>query len=319
MADPTRTNSIADRILIKEKSEPRKKTIWTQIGQSWQAYVLLAPIFIVMIIFVYYPPILGLVRGFFNWAPNKEPIFVGFKNFVAYFIYNESGREISNMFKLLSFNMISGVIAPFIMAELIFSIRSAVSKEVYRLAMVIPILVPGVVFLLLWRHIYDANIGPINGILDAVGLHNLTQDWLGNPSTALYAIMGVGFPWVSGISTLIILGGLAQMPDSVFDASLMDGCTGLRRWVMVDLPLTLSQVRLLIILGVINGVTSIQNILILTRGGPGYATSVPALRMWLRAFTTNEYGVGSAIGVLLFIASMGLTLLISKFLKPYNE
>jgi raffinose/stachyose/melibiose transport system permease protein len=259
------------------------------------------------------------VRGFFNWAPNKEPIFVGFKNFMAYFIYNESGREISNMFKLLSFNMISGVVAPFIMAELIFSIRSAVSKEVYRLAMVIPILVPGVVFLLLWRHIFDANIGPINGLLDAVGLSNLTRDWLGNPSTALYAIMGVGFPWVSGISTLIILGGLAQMPDSVFDASLMDGCTGLRRWLMVDLPLTLSQVRLLIILGVINGVTSIQNILILTRGGPGYATSVPALRMWLRAFTTNEYGVGSAIGVLLFIASMGLTLLISKFLKPYNE
>lgn len=297
----------------------RKYSIWTQIRYSWQAYALLAPIFIILIIFVYYPPFLGLVRAFFNWAPNKEPVFVGFENFVRYFKYPESGRELTNMTKLMSFNLISGVVMPFIMAELIFSIRSNVTKEVYRLAMVIPMLVPGVVFLLLWRYIYDANIGPINGLLEMTGLGVLKRDWLGDPATALYAIMGVGFPWVSGISTLIVLGGLAQMPESVFDASLLDGCTGVRRWIMVDLPLSLSQIRLLVILAVINGVTSMQNVLILTRGGPGYATSVPALRMFVRAFTTNEYGVGSAIGVLLFIAAMGMTLIINRFLRSSND
>lgn len=109
------------------------------------------------------------------------------------------------------------------------------------------------------------------------------------------------------------------MPESVFDASLLDGCTGVRRWIMVDLPLSLSQIRLLVILAVINGVTSMQNVLILTRGGPGYATSVPALRMFVRAFTTNEYGVGSAIGVLLFIAAMGMTLIINRFLRSSND
>jgi raffinose/stachyose/melibiose transport system permease protein len=313
-----REKSMVTNIRIEKEFTPRKNSIWAEIRRSWQAYALLSPVFIVLIIFVYYPPLLGLVRAFFNWSPNQVPTFVGLKNFVSYFVYSESGREIANMTKLLGFNMISGVIAPFIMAELIFSIRSSMSKEMYRLAMVIPILVPGVVFLLLWRHIYDANIGPINGLLEGIGLASLTRDWLGDPATALYAIMGVGFPWVSGITTLIILGGLAQMPDSVFDASLLDGCTGMRRWVMVDLPLTLGQVRLLIILAVINGITSIQNILILTRGGPGYATSVPALRMFLRAFTTNEYGVGSAIGVMLLIASMGMTILISRYIRP-NE
>ncbi len=318
MAGQPRSTAIQDHIRIKNQRTQSKYSIWIQIRRSWQAYALLAPIFIILIIFVYYPPLLGLVRAFFNWAPNKEPVFVGLQNFVQYFDYDESGREIANMTKLMSFNLLSGVVVPFIMAELIFSIRSSVAKEVYRLAMVIPMLVPGVVFLLLWKHIYDANIGPINGFLEFIGLSVLKQDWLGNPATALYAIMGVGFPWVSGISTLIVLGGLAQMPESVFDASLMDGCTGFRRWVLVDLPLTLSQVRLLLILAVINGITSMQNILILTRGGPGYATSVPALRMFVRAFTTNEYGVGSAIGVLLFVAAMGMTLLINRFIRPYN-
>jgi len=319
MAGQVNLTSLNEQVRLKKEITPRKYSIWAQVLRSWQAYALLAPIFIIMIVFVYYPPLLGLVRAFFNWAPNKEPVFVGFANFVSYFQYAESGREIANMTKLMSFNLISGVVVPFVMAELIFSIRSSASKEVYRLAMVIPILVPGVVFLLLWKHIYDANIGPINGLLEAIGLGLLKRDWLGDPATALYAVMGVGFPWISGISTLIVLGGLAQMPESVFDACLLDGCTGPRRWVMVDLPLSLSQVRLLIILAVINGITSIQNILILTRGGPGYATSVPALRMFLRAFTTNEYGVGSAIGVTLFVVAMGMTLLINRFVRPYNE
>lgn len=319
MPEQISSNAMVDQVHPTKSRAAKKITLWTRIRRSWQAYALLAPIFIVMLIFVYYPPVLGLVRAFFNWAPNKEPIFVGFQNFIAYLTYNESGRELTNMTKLLSFNLISGVLAPFIMAELIFSIRSNAAKEVYRLAMVIPILVPGVVFLLLWKHIYDANLGPINGLLNLVGLNALTRDWLGDPATALYAVMGVGFPWISGISTLIVLGGLAQMPDSVFDAALLDGCTGVQRWVRIDLPLILSQVRLLVILAVINGITSIQNILILTRGGPGYATSVPALRMFLRAFTTNEYGVGSAIGVLLFVIAMGITLLINRFLRPYNE
>jgi raffinose/stachyose/melibiose transport system permease protein len=319
MPEQISSNAMADQVHSTESRAVKKITLWTRIRRSWQAYALLAPIFVVMLIFVYYPPVLGLVRAFFDWAPNKEPIFVGFQNFVAYLTYEESGRELTNMAKLLSFNLISGVLAPFIMAELIFSIRSNAAKEVYRLAMVIPILVPGVVFLLLWKHIYDANLGPINGLLNLVGLNALTRDWLGDPATALYAIMGVGFPWISGISTLIVLGGLAQMPDSVFDAALLDGCTGIKRWARVDLPLILSQVRLLVILAVVNGITSIQNILILTRGGPGYATSVPALRMFLRAFTTNEYGVGSAIGVLLFVIAMGITVLINRFLRPYNE
>jgi raffinose/stachyose/melibiose transport system permease protein len=310
---------MADRTRTKEKRKLPVNIIWAQVRRSWQAYALLAPIFIIMGIFVYYPPLLGIVRAFYNWAPGKVPVFVGLANFKAYFVYSESGREITNAAKLLCFNLISGVAVPFLMAELIFSVRSTGGKETYRLAMVIPMLVPGVVYLLLWQHIYDPNLGPINDFLVAIGLKYLKRDWLGDPATALYAIMGVGFPWVSGISTLICLGGLAQMPESVFDACLMDGCTGLQRVVTIDLPLVLGQVRLLIILAVINGITSIQNVLILTRGGPGYATSVPALRMFLRAFTTNEYGVGSAIGVLLFISAMGLTFLINRFLRPYAE
>ena len=297
----------------------REAVTWANIRRSWQAYVLLAPIFILLITFVYYPPILGLVRAFYKWAPRKEAIFVGLENFRNYFAYPESGREFTNVAKFVIVNLLKGVVAPFVMAELIFAIRSAVGKEVYRLVIVIPMLVPGVVYTLLWQHIYDPSLGPINAFLEAVGLEVLTRNWLGDPATALYAIMGVGFPWVAGIGTLVCLGGLAQISESVFDACLLDGCTGLRRVLTVDVPLVVSQLRLLIILSVIGALTSFESVLVLTRGGPGYATSVPGLRMFERGFTTGQFGYASAIGMLLFVLAMGSTFLINRFVRPYSE
>jgi len=287
--------------------------------KSWQAYALLSPIFLLLIVFVYYPPVLGLIRAFYAWAPLKPAVFVGLENFRMYFSYPESGREITNVIKLTCMGLVTGVVAPFIMAELIFSIRGAVSKELYRLAIVIPILVPGVVYTLLWQHIFDPNLGPVNNFLGAVGLGALERDWLGDPATALYAIMAVGFPWISGIGTLVFLGGLAQISESVFDACLMDGCSGLRRLWKVDVPLVLGQVRFLTILAVIGALTTFERILILTRGGPGYATSVPGLRMYERAFITGEFGYASAIGLLLFVFAMSLMFVINRVMRPFTE
>ena len=287
--------------------------------KSWQAYALLSPIFALLIVFVYYPPVLGLVRAFYQWAPLRPSVFVGLQNFYEYFTYPESAREITNVLKLTYMGFVTGVIAPFIMAELIFSIRGAVSKEVYRLAIVIPMLVPGVVYTLLWQHIFDPNLGPINNLLGAVGLGQLERNWLGDPATALYAIIAVGFPWVSGIGTLVFLGGLAQISESVFDACLLDGCTGLRRLWQVDVPLVLGQVRFLTILSVVGSLTSFERVLILTRGGPGYATSVPGLRMYERAFVTGEFGYASAIGLLLFVFALSLMVVINRLIRPHVE
>jgi raffinose/stachyose/melibiose transport system permease protein len=292
---------------------------WRNIRRSWQAYLLLLPIFTLLIIFVYYPPILGLFRAFFDWRVAKEPVFVGLENFKTYFANPDTPLEVVNMFKLLYWGILTSVVVPFFMAELIFAIRSISTKELYRFLVVIPMLVPGVVFTLLWRHLYDPALGPINGLLEVTGLGFLARNWLGDPDTALYAIIFVGFPWVATTNTLIYLGGLAQISDSVFDACLLDGCSGFTRIVLVDIPLVLGQVRLLMILAGINALTAFNSVLILTRGGPGYSTSVPGFRMYERAFISGEFGYGSAIGLMLFALAMVLTFTINKAIRPVIE
>ncbi len=81
----------------------------------------------------------------------------------------------------------------------------------------------------------------------------------------------------------------------------------------------LGQVRLLMILAGINALTAFNSVLILTRGGPGYSTSVPGFRMYERAFISGEFGYGSAIGLMLFALAMVLTFTINKAIRPVIE
>lgn len=181
---------------------------WAEMRRAWYAYALLAPTFALLAVFVYHPPLLGLVRSFYAWSPGREATFVGLANFQLVLADPELGRQVENMGKLLLFFGILHVTMPFVMAELIFAVRSSLLKDLYRFLVVIPTLVPGIVVILLWRRLYDPVFGPITGLLEAAGLGGLARNWLGDPNTALYAVIGVGFPWVLGISTLIFLGGL---------------------------------------------------------------------------------------------------------------
>jgi ABC-type sugar transport system permease subunit len=292
---------------------------WRNVRRGLQAYLLLLPIFALLIVFVYYPPILGLFRAFFNWQISKPAVFIGLDNFKVYFSSPDTALEIVNMFRLLYWGLFTSVLVPFIMAEMIFAIRAYSSKELYRFLVVIPMLVPGVVFTLLWRHLYDPALGPINMFLDATGLGMLKRNWLGDPGTALMAIIFVGFPWVATANTLIYLGGLAQISDSVFDACLLDGCIGINRILRIDIPLVLGQVRMLTVLACINALTAFNAVLILTKGGPGYSTYVPGFRMYERAFISGQFGYASAIGLMLFALAMLLTFIVNKTIRPVAE
>jgi raffinose/stachyose/melibiose transport system permease protein len=287
--------------------------------RSWHAYALLAPIFLLLIVFVYYPPLLGLTRAFYSWSPGNPAVFVGLKNFQDYFTYSQTPGEFVNLLKLLCVLFAARVVVPFLMAEAIFAVRARDARELYRLLTVLPILLPGIVTILLWRNLYDPQLGPINTLLQSLGLGAFAHDWLGEPTTAIFAIAAVGFPWVAGIGTLIYLGGLGQISDSIFEACRLDGCVGFQRILLVDLALLLRQVRLLTILAIIEAATAFETILVLTDGGPGFASTVPALTMYHRAFGSGEFGYGSAIGLLLFVMTLCGTFLLNKLMRPYDE
>ena len=118
--------------------------------------------------------------------------------------------------------VIKVVTLPLLVAELVMSVKREFSSNLYKYLFVIPMVVPGVVMILLWRWIYDYN-GLLNGFLSALGLENFMHSWLGEQATALGALVFYQFPWVAGIQFLIFLAGLQGIDTSIYEATKIDG------------------------------------------------------------------------------------------------
>jgi ABC-type sugar transport system permease subunit len=281
------------------------------------AYLLILPMFLVMIVFVYYPPFSGMYHAFFAWDPTGNSPFVGLDNFRRIINDPHFGQEVANMMILLAGGLVTGITLPLIVAELIYAVRSANARYAYRFLFLIPIVVPLVVGQLMWMFFYDPNIGPIDTFLRAVGLGGLARDWLGDFSTALYALIFMGFPWVGGTSVLIYLAGLMNIPNEVVEAAALDGVAGIRRIWFIDLRLILGQIRYFVVIGLIFGLQMFQLQLIVTDppGGPGYQTDVPSLEMYLQAFENGRFGVAAAYGVMLFIVGLLLCVLAVRLVR----
>ncbi|MDI7246479.1 MAG: sugar ABC transporter permease [Bacillota bacterium] len=298
----------------------KRRTVRREIERKKFVYLFLAPTFVLLLLFEYYPAVSAVYHSFFDWDGFYVNRFIGLANYREILFDDWVLRtSVANMLKLMAFGLGVGLVMPIFVAEVLFSLRSIRWKYIYRVLLVLPALIPGIVGMLLWGYIYEPTYGLANQLLRAVGLGSLAREWLGDPKVALYALMFMGFPWVGGIGVLIYLAGLQNIPQEVLDCCKLDGAHGIIRFFKVDLPLIMGQVKLNVIMGFIGGIQGFGVQLILTKGGPGFATMVPGLVLYDNAFKYGRMGYASAIGVCMFVTIMGLTYANMKYLKSGIE
>lgn len=283
------------------------------------AYLLLAPTLFLAVLFLYYPAIYGLLGAFTEWEEGGEPAFAGLENFRMLLGDRFFAASLWNQFILLIAGVIKATLVPFIVAELVFGLRNLRLQYFIRIAFLVPLVVPAMVALLIWRFVYEPQIGVLNNLLGAIGLESLQRDWLGEPTLALWSVVFLGFPWIGAFGFLIYLAGLYGMSSSLFDASKMECRNVFQRIWYVDVPVLKAQTRLLIVLTLIGTLQEFQSIMILTEGGPGTSTLVPALRMFHSAFRFNHFGYGATIGFVLFFTIVVLTIINQRVLRTEAE
>jgi len=293
-----------------------KRSITRALRKS-RCYLYLAPTFILLGIFAYYPPLLAFIRSFYDWNGANWLQWKGLGNYRAMLHDEVLLLSIGNLAKLAAFSLVVSVVVPLLAAELIFNMRARRAQYWYRVLLVLPVVVPGVVSMLLWQFIYDPNVGLLNGIVQAFGFSR--RAWLYDPRSALYSLMFMGFPFVGGITVLIFLAGLNNIGQDVLDASRIDGAGFLQRFVQIDVPLVSGQVRLIAILSIIGSLNGFGTPLILTDGGPGFATLVPGLHMYHEAFQFDRLGYACALGMLLFVVIFTLTLITMRIRREDTQ
>lgn len=286
------------------------------LARLWRArvaYLFLLPTFVLLGYFLYYPVFAALTGAFTNDDGFLQREFVGTQNFRR--AYQELttpggplGYAVRNNALWLVFDVVLALLPPLIVAELVFHLRSTRAQYIYRTLFVAQIVVPGVVALLLWQEFYRSD-GLVNDVFGALGLPTSTRGWLGDPDTALYALMLLGFPWINAFNLLILYSGLQAIPEDVLDAARIDGAMGLRRVRHIDLPLLRPQFRLLLILTVIGSVQNFLAAKVVTNGGPGFSTLTAMLYTYDTAFEYGQFGYSMSLSFVLFVVVLLLTLI----------
>ncbi len=277
-------------------------------------FLMLVPSIAMILIFNYIPIIQSVFYSFFEWSGGAAKTFVGLGNYLSLFRDPLFLKSLVNQGILLVARIFLVLVPPLFVALLIFGLKTRVfASNFFRMLFVVPVVIPPVVILLLWRFIYDGEIGLLNALLDSLGLGNLTRGWLADPDTALGAVIAMGFPWVDGTNMLIFLAGLLAVDSGIWDSLDLEGVKPIRRFFSIEIHLISGQLRLLLVLSTIRLLQDFVGVMILTNGGPGAETLVPALYLYKNAFGYGKMGYANAIGVAMFVIILLLSILNSRF------
>lgn len=281
--------------------------------RDWRNWIYVVPALFFFFLYMAYPIVRAAWMSFTDYQfLSQEPAnFVGLKNFIDA-IQDEvflTGLKRSAVFTAY---FLPGVIfIPLIVAVLVDRVRNPRLSTVYRLILLIPAVIPGAMVFVLWRWLYDFEIGPINTILvQHLGLFTIRNapQWVGNSPLAIPAIAFIEVWWGLGYHTMFFLAGLAAIPKELYEAAKVDGANEWHTFWHITIPRLRPILLILVVLRFGTAMAVIDDFLImggLNRAMPTYTWTV---YMWHLAFKLGSWpqGYAAAIGWLGAAAMLGV-------------
>jgi len=277
------------------------KLLWSWLN-SRAAAVMLGPAILVLLLFTIFPSIYSLVLSFQDWniqSRNSQWVFQGLKYYQ---------RAFGDPRALQAFGVTAVFIAGSVFGEILLGLLIALLLHQQRLGtgitrtiVLLPMMTTPVVVGLIWRLMFNTDIGWINYVLRS--LHLPSVDWLGSPQTALFSI-GVTDVWEwAPFVTLILLAALKAMPTEPTEAARVDGAGPFQIFRFLTLPYLRPAIGVCVLLRVIDSVKSFDLFYVLTGGGPGTATEIIGLYTYKQGFNFFKLNYAAALSytTLLFV------------------
>ncbi len=277
------------------------------------AYLFLSPWMFGLLVFSLGPILVSLYLSFTNYNLLQPPKWIGLQNYVH--MFTQSQLFATSLVDTLEYILIS-VPIKMIVALAIALLLSLEVKGigVYRTVYYVPSLIgTSVAVAYLWQQMFGPD-GLINKGLALVGIHG--PNWLAEPRTALFTLAMLQ-AWQFGSAMMIFVAGLKQIPESLYEAAIVDGAGRLYRFFRITLPMLSPVIFFNLIMSIINGFTQFTQGYIVTDGGPLNATLFFALYLYEEAFNFQNMGYASALAWFLLVLVGVLTFLVFKFGSRY--
>ena len=291
---------------------------FSKLKSHWPKYLLvLAPLFMVLL-FSYWPIVNGFIHIFYRWDGDTIEEFIGLGNIYRMFDDADLLRSFGVICIFIVANFIK-MIPSLIAAVILHHIISSRWQYVYRICFIIPMIIPAMVGILMWKYFLEPNLGVLNELLRAMGVLGARESmlWLSDASLVIWSLILVGFPWIGAFGVLVYLAGLQNISKDIYEAADLDGAGPLRVFWSVELPLIMTQVRINLVLTIIGTIQGWEYVYLFLgeSGGPNGKATVPGLLIFRESFTHGFFGYGCAIGFVLFLLTLALTWLNNKYVR----
>ncbi len=288
--------------------------------RTFEGYFWILPAAVMLLLFSYIPPVYAIIYSFTDWGIFEEVSFIGFENYITLFTADKAfWSSFGNVALFTVCGLLLGNVAAIALSEMLYNMKNEKLAAFFRYAFMLISIVPGVVSILVWEKIiFLPASSSLKGVANAIlGWFNLDGlEWYASTDTIKLSIILTGFPFMGGTSFLIYLAGLQGINVSVVEASRLDGLSSFKRIIYIDLPLMKGQIKYFLLTGVIGGLQNYTMQLILQNGN---AASVPGYYIYKMGIEYSEMGYACAMGMVMFIVILALTLVNNLLLKNKED
>jgi ABC-type sugar transport system permease subunit len=249
-------------------------------------------------VFVLWPLVQSTWYSLTEWNGLSDPEYIGLQNFSELL----SDPNFIRSFQNTAIWLILAVTVPTILGLLLAVLldRPLRGSRLYKSAFYLPITLSLVVVGQVWTWIYQPSWGLLNSVLETLGLEGLTRAWLGDPETALLAVI-LAWCWQqTALALILYLAALTTVPKDLLEAAAIDGASARQQFTRIIVPLLRPASVVVITLAVINTLKGFDIVLVLTKGGPFHMSSNLAMYMYEQTFRAYHLGYGAAIATALF-------------------
>ena len=301
-------------VLEPPRTERRRRSQVPEVTRKAQArlgILLVLPLLAMVAVFLLLPMASAVYYVFVDFdGIDPSPPWVGLANFTEL----AQDPEVWAAFKNNAIWIVLGTAAPVALglglALALWDVRRG--SVPYRVVFFLPYVLPQVAIGVVWGWIYEPTRGWLNRALQFFGLDALTTGWLGNPDTALYAVLGTAVWATVGFVFIILLSALKNVDMDQVDAARLDGANGRQRLRYVVLPQIMPVFLTVTTITLLGGFAVFDFIFVMTGGGPAGATDVLGTVAYSNAFELNRISYGTAL-------ALATTLLAIPFAVYFNR
>lgn len=280
------------------------------IRDRLSSLAFVVPALILFGVFVAYPIIYNFQASTLDWDGASEGAFIGLDNYIQLLRDEVFHKTLLNSALWIPLTIIPQAVIGLALALMLD--QPVRGRNIYRAVLFIPAILSPVVVGIVWSQILDPNRGTLAAVADQTGLSFLKFNYLGDPSIAIFTVIGVNIWMFTGFSMLFYLAGLQLIDHSLLEAAKIDGANFFQRTLHIVVPLLRTTHLTLLLLGIIGSLKTFELVYVMTTGGPYHATEMLPTYAFKQGFQVHEVGYASAISVVLLIIAVGASLLMTR-------